>query len=1398
MTHKYYDYIELSPGYESVVDEKTEERQEGYWRKYIVNDDIVKAIEKVYKSLRRENDDVKRSFWFHGTYGTGKTYSALVFKHLLEDDIPEVESFFSRPPLAMLKNKFIGLRKKGKYLVVWKSGGCSSINNTERFLLEIENSIKTALQKKGYNYMGRKSIVQAIQGKIKDPSNNWDYIFNDPVYDYLAASYESVEAFKAKVLAGDMTACDLAARVISQKGWGLVCDDNTFKSWIKDIIEGNGLEDTGIVFIWDEFTEYLKNSNGLDILRVVSEFCKEAPLYMMFIVHKHSGLASDISEDTYAHMVHRYHEVAFSIHKETAYKLMGDSIIVRPGMENNWADICESLYDSIRNKVSEFVGLDEIDVNDIKSLMPIHPMTVSLISEVAGNFAASQRTLFRFLKDKDEGNENAGFIHYIRNNGPEDWKWLTPDMLWDYFFLRDSDVRGLGEDAVNCLRHYNLNKDRLINSPNALKIFKVAMLLIAITGTTKALMQSNISRGRGIKPTVSTLVNCFAGQLDENTIRTYLNELKKLEIIITIKDGNDYRLERPFLKEGGSQAEFDAKKKDIIKKNTIYMLTGSDGVFGNELKGNFLPQSKAIVKRIEVEPCYGDKSSINIRLPKLKDRLLKYPYKFGLLVLIVSDNEHFLKAQEDAARIAKEDDTERLIVVVLKKPLDDEILNEWYENQTWMHMAGFDGKGGSAQQFEKKSEQIVSIWANSAAGGQMIAYYKDSEFPTIFNNNNLVSVAERTVIELFSAAPETLVPTITAYKSGNTRASLAAITKDSGKNRQIKNIADAIKAAQVWDIEDPQDFKIDGVGPATKSIALLYTFINKQLSDNVKISLTDLWDELQKPPFGYYDTLVCHYLLGFIMRFLINKDYSWFDGSNSVMLNPESLSVMISKMCKGDTHGHTLSAGSEAERLFRLQTKSIFLLDDNEVANEEQARKNVRAKIVKNGLPFWVLKYIDEDKFCGLKSITAQIIDKYCEFINQEGNQNDVIEDILDRFKGNGKAKEILADCFNDKTVMYEGLNNYLKYQVPELLEEGIKYGFSITDIFDAIKFLMQAEIWAWKEAEVTDKLEIVFTDICLIGFMNSVIQSNRKTLDRIKEDLRNKFDHMKVPGVILENHGDNWCCAVKALRDISLNKWIEYDLDTKKNIIDMLIQYADEAWRHITDSREVLEKYLEKLGYSHSKNEITSIHSELSVETYEQSENGFKTQLLSIRKELEYEKIALQLEELWKIRSDSIDVVDWSNKNGTPIHWVLPNCSDLISVLKSCSDNSKRELSELKETVKALQNEKKWQILRNKSYIDKCFIDFISHKYSGILTDRLDDLRSYLRMEVKEDVYTWNNRIPDIRKYTEKYILTKMRDEVITKAQNRIRSMSDKDLRQRFNALIEKNPEMCMYIIED
>lgn len=118
-TAKYSNYLEINPSFESVVDIDADTRNTNLWREYIVGDDMESLVEQMCQSIGNEAPDLRRSFWIHGSYGTGKSYAAIFVKHLMEEK-PEVVGDFlaASNRLAKYKNRVMKFRSKGDFLVV--------------------------------------------------------------------------------------------------------------------------------------------------------------------------------------------------------------------------------------------------------------------------------------------------------------------------------------------------------------------------------------------------------------------------------------------------------------------------------------------------------------------------------------------------------------------------------------------------------------------------------------------------------------------------------------------------------------------------------------------------------------------------------------------------------------------------------------------------------------------------------------------------------------------------------------------------------------------------------------------------------------------------------------------------------------------------------------------------------------------------------------------------------------------------------------------------------------------------------------------------------------------------------------------------------------------------------
>ncbi|MCQ2736546.1 MAG: DUF6079 family protein, partial [bacterium] len=838
---KYNAYIELSPHYESVVDIASDQRNPNMWQEYIVHEDMVKAIEKICESLKFEDIDKRRSFWIHGAYGTGKSYAAIVLKHLFEDNISEIEKFFSKQQLTQHKDKFLSIRKKGEYLVIWKSQATDITSGTQ-LMMSMEQSIREKLAEKYGDkaYYGKSSLIKAAKEAVNDSSINWEAIYEDPAY-CLYDDYGNVKEFKDDVLSGNIHAAGIVSKIYMDKGWGFNKNLTMFKEWIKDIIHGNHLEKTGIIFIWDEFTSYLRSNQTDDVLQPLSEFCKEQPFFMCLIVHKSDTWISQIGKDIYERISHRYHSFDFHISEDATKELIAGSILTKAGMESEWKSIKDDMISGIGKYLTEFDNLSLKNQKEIfRNLIPIHPMTISLLSIVAQNFGASQRSIFRFMKDAKESEENVGFINYINTCGPDKWKWLTIDYLWDYFFTRESDVHNFSNAAREAYSHYIATKDSIGNE-TLIHVFKAVMLLISVLSSANISNLYSKASQRNIKATRQTIRKCFRGMFEETEIDTYLDNLEQIDAIrIEHMPSGDKKLLIPY--SGKSSKDIFGKTKEKIKtENSRYLLFKKDGALSKPIE-NTLWEEKALFYRMAVSACDASKNSIEAKYAELQNDIEKNSHKFGLLAIAISDSSRYKTAIEAAEAKAIGDTTGRIAICVLKEPFTEENLDRWYDQKTHEKIARDENKSSDADRYADEANSIASIWASEAINGEIFCAYRDRKYAQIHGASSLMGYLEKDIIlgSVFPYAPETITQLVPVFKQKtNKTAPLNAIRKKSDNN-QIKPMEDALKRLFIWETASIDELaNVTGKAEAVGKVA---AFISEKFSQSSQVMLYELWE----------------------------------------------------------------------------------------------------------------------------------------------------------------------------------------------------------------------------------------------------------------------------------------------------------------------------------------------------------------------------------------------------------------------------------------------------------------------------------------------------------------------------------------------------------------------------
>lgn len=1396
----YNTYIELSPHYESVVDIDSENRNPNMWQEYIVHEDMKDALDKICQSLSFEDMDKRRSFWIHGAYGTGKSYAAIVLKHLFEDPVDSIYQFLSKHLLIPYRDAFIAQREKGKYLVVWKSQ-TTDIKSGTQLMMAVELAIREKLKEEfGDNvYYGKKSLMAGAKEAINKASINWQDIFdNSPLG--LCDDYESLDAFKVEVEAGNLKACNLVAKIFRDNGWGFFTVINDFKEWLKDVIEGNHLQDTGIIFIWDEFTTYLRDNPHDDVLQPLSEFCKEQPFFMCLIVHKDSSWLSDVGEDTYNRIVHRYHSMEFHVSEGAAYELIGNSICARAGLEDQWNTVRDNLMKTISKNFADFDNLDMSNKKDrLRQLCPLHPMTLSMLAIVAQHFGASQRTLFRFMKDRKEFAQNVGFIYYINNYGYDTWRWLTIDFLWDYFFMRESDVKDFSTEAKSAYHHF-VNKKEFISDEDHMHVFKAAMLLIAVMASGNVSNLYSQATQRKVAATRSTLHKCFAGIRTKDDVNNYVNDLVEIGVLrLDEMTNGDARLQIPYSGIGSGDV-FEYRKQMIMAKNTRYELFKKGGVFAKAIEAKISDKNDAAYPRIYIAAASSETSSINNRRDEIQTELAKNPYKFGILVIAIDEASKFSSMQEKIKELAAADATGRFAVCLLKSTLTDDHLDRWYNARTHCELAGDEGKSGDADRYSQEAEVIVSEWSESAGDDQIMAVCGSRTYPSEYGAYSLMANLKKDIIfgSVFTAAPEQIVKTSTAFKKMQATTTEAGVKKES-PNTQVGNIVNGLKAVGVWDVVSLAELTQCSGNNGAKAVATISTYISEKFAQGTQIKLDEMWMELQKPPYGYYNCMACGYILGFVLRHYINSEFSWNKGDNNPWpFTEKNIAIMIADMCGGKTVNHYLSPGSEIWQKFKPYVQRVFKLSDGETVNETEARKYMSKQCTeKAGVPFWTLKYVSEAKYGGAaeKAAADEIITLFCEFMSENGNQDSVMGDIIVKFTGKGQLRKTLTELYFDQNTVYEAFGRFISLERQELQSLRTEIGLTNLDMFDAIHQLMQGQVSSWTEVQVEEKLEELSLEYRAVAVLNKALGLSRKSIKQLSDDMKNAFENMIVPGSVIETLGYGWIPTLKAMHAIATTQWSKIEASERIDYTNLIATNAKTVWGNVTSAKSVLKKYMDAHGHSCTDDELSDIFASLKASKYDASTADFDNNIASQLNKIAYNRNKVRICELWKQQSGFDTVAAWCNNWAVPVQWVVNDGErEHISVLHSIQSGKTVNDVSLNNATQYFESHT-ISVLKDQTKIMDGFYSQVGKNYRAPFEASSVVLVSRMKTNQKltSDVYSWAHKMGDIRKTIDDFLRTKYCED----AKKEVRNMDANKLRDKVVELLEKNPDLYTLFIK-
>lgn len=294
---------------------------------------------------------------------------------------------------------------------------------------------------------------------------------------------------------------------------------------------------------------------------------------------------------------------------------------------------------------------------------------------------------------------------------------------------------------------------------------------------------------------------------------------------------------------------------------------------------------------------------------------------------------------------------------------------------------------------------------------------------------------------------------------------------------------------------------------------------------------------------------------------------------------------------------------------------------------------------------------------------------------------------------------------------------------------------------------------------------------------------------------IANMFDHMKVPGTVIEKLGFSWTPALQAMRVISTTQWSKIELADRESYAKLLKSDAQKVWGFVSSSKPLLQRYMESHGHNCTDEELDGIYKSLKTVNYNSPAADFDARIDAQLNKVAYNRNKVRIQELWKKQSGYDSITLWCANYAVPIQWVVSDeVLPHIIVLKTVQDGKIADNTALHNATQFFETHTV-SALKDKAFIASCFISQIGESYRSAFESSGPVLVSRLKTNTKltSDVYSWANKVGEIRKTVDAFL----RDKFCGEAKKKVKSMSEAQLRDKVVQLLDENPDLYTLFIK-
>ena len=1401
MAKLYKDYFDIDPKYYSSVTKTLIEQGEVDWKHFYPHDTFMKLLETTYRVL---SGAASRSIWVEGSYGSGKSYAALTLKCMLDAPDSEVVAYFDDYGLRHdLRDKLISVKNSGKILTIHRVGS-AGIDTDLELILAVQQSIMAALRENGIEHQGDASMKDAFLSWVEDSANKtyFNALISKDQYVFKFGGMDA-DAVVNRLLNGtsdqiESTMSDVMTVLKEAGQFGLFKDVNSMADWIKSVIDENQL--SAIVFVWDEFSEYfLTHPVALTGFQTLIEISESHPFYFVIVAHMSDGLFSD--NDTRKKTLDRFEPpVKIELPDNMAFRLMAQAMKENsdPVISKTWhkdkAELNDELVE-VRNVITASSRRNAtagpktmLSDKDLQGIVPIHPYAALVLKYIATVFHSNQRSMFDFIKNNDmEGSK--GFQWYINHFGPDDDELLlTIDLLWDFFYGKEQS--GLNDDVRGVLDNYRmLQSDRLL--PEEQRVLKTILLLQAIS-----------LRATGndlLTPNDQNVDLAFSGPVwPKGKALAIANGLIDKKILFRKPiGGGKFEFTVASLTSGDN---IEPHRREVIKDTK----TQSPIVSGSLMDAVVVPD--AIRGRFLVEGAgFNGMNSAQTNLNKAFR-----PERFKVVITFAMDDTEAQQIRQYIMKTVNHPGNDFIFIETLT-PMGADLYNRYVENMVFSRYFARQDKD-QARHYQTQAADDLKEWQSKISHGAFMLY--DSDHKNGSRKADL-SDLQQSLRELnrktyfYGLDQYSLNTTMyTMYQLPfGVQCGITETLSGAYKNTNAKmSFENALKGA--WKIEeywkDPDKQSLPIVHIKKRVIEIVEAGFNSGAGE---VSISAIWDELEKAPFGFMPSSVAALVMGFVLKEYVKPEYFWSDHSNSGVMDADKMKTLIaSTISQRVTPAKNyrepfIRIMSPQLRSFLTCTQKVFRIPAAQCSSVESARDQVRLRMKGFDFPIWCIKHSlkDEQLSCSVE-LVEQVIDRYTGIANTANSskatatESNLAEEIGNAALTTPEVVEELSRLITSEQCrkgMLAYIATYRDGILPRLASEIGDGGSYITEVKK--KFSASDANWVWSVSTADERISDVILEYQIIAESNKSLPKCT-TLRETVSAWNSRTNQIRIPyEAIAKSTGD----LGPFLRQLYFMK--------QSNVIQE--QYKQEFYDLLLTQRESFDRfYRDQLPYF--VQDAGSFLGEMDSQDIADLYSGFPTGQFTKTKSDYYKFVQSEIEkfqkgqwrkrlrDLWFSKTKTKDPVDWSDKYETPILCMFddaerPTAKTHFRVITSSSPAEK----DAQAAMDYLEHADFYGHLNEEDIRNKCFMERIVGRYSVLLQD-VSKIRSELVSKAHDRIYDWmdNSSIRNLlaQMFERQYKLTGC-----DHAMDLIDKMDTEALRRYLRERIMDDPEFGMQILK-